>query len=174
MKLLGIAGWSGAGKTTLIEALLAELIGRGLHVSTVKHVHEDIDLDRPGKDSFRHRQAGATDVVLMSPRRWVLLHEVRPPTAVSPADQLAALLPRLTPVDLVLVEGFKTLPHAKIEVWRAGLGKPPLHEVDASIVAVAGDPPIAGCRLPYFAAGDAKGIANFVIATCGLAAPEEG
>ena len=134
MRVLGIVGWSGAGKTTLIVALLPLLRARGLSVSTIKHAHHGFEIDRPGKDSYRHREAGAQEVLVASARRWVLLHE-------NPGAEpdLATLLGRLVPVDLVLVEGFKSHPGPKLEVYRPDLGKPPLWPDVSDIVAVASD-----------------------------------
>ncbi len=138
MRVLGIVGWSGAGKTTLIVALLPLLRARGLSVSTIKHAHHGFDIDRPGKDSYRHRQAGAQEVLVASARRWVLLHE-NPNENADPGLDLDTLLGRLAPVDLVLVEGFKSHPGAKLEVYRSDLGKPPLWPDMADITAVASD-----------------------------------
>ncbi len=135
MRVIGLAGWSGAGKTTLLTRLIPEFAGRGVTVSTIKHAHHAFDLDTPGKDSWAHRQAGASEVLISSARRWALLHELRD----EPEATLADLLRRLSPVDLVIVEGFKRDPHAKLEVYRAANGKPPLHPEDPSIVAVASD-----------------------------------
>ena len=134
MRALGVVGWSGAGKTTLITAVLPLLAARGLRVATVKHTHHDFDLDRPGKDSFRHREAGAGEVLLVGGVRWALLHEGPPPP-------LGRLLSRLAPVDLVLVEGFRQEALPKIEVFRASLGRPPLWPERQDIVAIAADPP---------------------------------
>ncbi len=134
MKVLGLVGWSGSGKTTLLTALLPVFRARGLTVSTVKHAHHGFDMDRPGKDSHRHRQAGAAEVLVVSGPRWALLHEVE-----GPEPSLAALLARMAPVDLVLVEGFKTHPYPKIEVYRPALGKPPIWPDQPDIVAVATD-----------------------------------
>ena len=131
MQLLGITGWSGSGKTTLLTALIPLLAARGRGVSTVKHAHHDFDLDQPGKDSWRHRAAGAHEVMIATSRRWALLHE-------NPGEEpdLAELLARLAPVDLVLIEGFKASPHPKIEVHRPSLGKPPIWPGRPDIVAV--------------------------------------
>lgn len=134
MRVLGIVGWSGAGKTTLIVALLPLLRARGLSVSTIKHAHHGFEIDRPGKDSYRHREAGAQEVLIASARRWVLLHENR-----GPEPDVATLLGKLAAVDLVLVEGFKSHPGPKLEVYRPGLGKPPLWPDLPDIVAVASD-----------------------------------
>lgn len=158
MRVLGIAGWSGSGKTTLLAKLIPALIGRGLTVSTVKHAHHDFDIDQPGKDSWRHRQAGATEVLVSSDRRWALMHEHR--GAAEPP--LAALLAKLQPVDLVLVEGFKREATPKLEVWRTGTGKPPLHPEDPSIVAVASDGPIADPAMLWLDIDDIEAIADFV------------
>lgn len=141
MNVLGVVGWSGSGKTTLLTALLRLLTARGLSVSTVKHAHHGFDLDRPGKDSFRHRDAGAREVLVASGTRWALLHELA--GAAEPA--LPDLLAHLAPVDLVLVEGFKTGPEVKLEVHRPSLGKPPLWPGRADILAVASDVPLPAC-----------------------------
>jgi molybdopterin-guanine dinucleotide biosynthesis protein B len=134
VKVLGIVGWSGSGKTTLLVALLPLLRAAGLTVSTVKHTHHGFDMDRPGKDSHRHREAGAHEVLVASSSRWALMHEVA-----GPEPGLPALLERLEPVDLVLVEGFKTHPYPKLEVHRPGLGKPPIWVDQPDVVAVASD-----------------------------------
>ncbi|MGF6230344.1 molybdopterin-guanine dinucleotide biosynthesis protein B [Inquilinus ginsengisoli] len=158
MRVLGIAGWSGSGKTTLLAKLIPALIGRGLTVSTVKHAHHDFDVDQPGKDSWRHREAGATEVLVSSDQRWALMHEHR--GAAEPP--LAALLAKLQPVDLVLVEGFKRESYPKLEVWRAGTGKTPLHPEDPSIVAVVSDGPIADPARQRLDIDDIEAIADFV------------
>jgi molybdopterin-guanine dinucleotide biosynthesis protein B len=134
MKVLGIVGWSGSGKTTLLTAMLPVLRTAGLRVSTVKHTHHNFDMDRPGKDSFRHREAGAHEVLVTSGTRWALLHEVE-----GPEPDLSMLLRKLDPVDLVLVEGYKTHPFPKLEVHRPSLGKPPIWPDMGDIVAVASD-----------------------------------
>jgi molybdopterin-guanine dinucleotide biosynthesis protein B len=134
MRVVGLVGWSGSGKTTLLEALLPLLIARGLRVSTIKHAHDGFDMDRPGKDSHRHREAGAHEVLVASAARWALLHEVT-----GPEPLLTDLLARLEPVDLVLVEGFKTHPFPKLEVHRPSLGKPPIWPSLPDVVAVATD-----------------------------------
>jgi molybdopterin-guanine dinucleotide biosynthesis protein B len=144
MHILGLTGWSGSGKTTLLTALIPRFIARGLSVSTVKHAYHGFDLDQPGKDSWRHRQAGAHEVMVASSVRWALMHEVE-----GEEPGLPELLQRLAPVDLVIVEGFKANPHPKIEVHRPVLGKPPIWPGRPDIVAVAcddapaGDPPQA-------------------------------
>jgi molybdopterin-guanine dinucleotide biosynthesis protein B len=152
VKVLGLVGWSCSGKTTLLEALLPRFRARGLAVSTVKHAHHGFDMDRPGKDSFRHRAAGAAEVLVVSGARWALLHEVA-----GPEPPLEALLARLAPADLVLVEGFKSHRFPKIEIWRPALGKPPIWPDQPGVVAVATDaaalPPGAPPALPLDAPG---------------------
>jgi molybdopterin-guanine dinucleotide biosynthesis protein B len=134
LNVLGIVGWSGSGKTTLLVAVLPLLRASGLSVSTIKHAHHGFDMDQPGKDSHRHRLAGAHEVLVASSRRWALLHE-----SDGPEDDLRSLLARLDPVDLVLVEGFKSHPYPKLEVFRPVLGKPPLWDREPEVVAVASD-----------------------------------
>ena len=136
MRVLGLTGWSGSGKTTLLVALIPQFRARGLTVSTIKHAFHGFDLDQPGKDSWRHRQAGASEVMVASSVRWALMHEV-----VGEEPELPELLQRLAPVDLVIVEGFKANPHPKIEVHRPSLGKPPIWPGRPDIVAVACDEP---------------------------------
>ncbi len=160
MLIMGLAGWSGSGKTTLLRELIPALVARGLRVSTVKHAHHGFDVDQPGKDSWVHRQAGATEVLVASGRRWALLHELR--DAAEPA--LPVLLARLAPADLVLVEGFKRDAHPKIEIYRACVGKPLLHPEDPSIGAVAADSPICGLQVPVLALDDVGAIAAHVLA----------
>ena len=143
MRLIGLSGWSGAGKTTLLARLIPELVGRGLTVSTLKHAHHAFDIDKPGKDSYVHREAGATEVLIASGRRFALMHELRG----APEPTLPELLARLAPVDLVLVEGFKRGPHPKIEIFRAANGKPPIHPEDPFVVAVASDVPLPEATL---------------------------
>lgn len=137
MKVLGIVGWSGSGKTTLLVALLPLLRAEGLRVSTIKHTHHGFDMDRPGKDTYRHREAGAREVLVASGTRWALLHEIQ-----GEEPTLPYLLTKLEPVDLVLVEGFKAHPFPKLEVHRAALGKPPIWPDAPDVVAVASDSPI--------------------------------
>ena len=159
VKVIGIAGWSGSGKTTLVVALLPILRVCGLSVSTVKHAHDGFDMDRPGKDSFRHREAGAQEVLVASATRWALLHELadgEPP--------LADLLSRLAPVDIVLVEGFKTYGFAKIEVFRPSLGKPPIWPNEAGIVAVASDAELPGCDRDVLPLNEPHKVADFILA----------
>ncbi len=164
MRVFGLAGWSGSGKTTLITRLVPALLRRGLAVSTLKHAHHDFDVDQPGKDSYRHRQGGAREVMVASDRRWALMHELR--GAAEPA--VAELLRHMTPVDLVLIEGFKREPHPKLEVHRASLGKPLIAPDDKAIVAVASDAPVSDLALPFFALDNIDAIASFIIAHCGI------
>jgi molybdopterin-guanine dinucleotide biosynthesis protein B len=166
MKVFGLAGWSGSGKTTLTARLLPELIGRGLKVSTMKHAHHSFDIDQPGKDSYVHRMAGATEVMVASAHRWALMHEHRgasEPTA-------AELIRQMAPVDLLLIEGFKRESHPKLEVYRQANGKPLLHPEDPHIVAVASDVNLPGCPLPVIGIDDVAGVADFIIGHCGLRA----
>ncbi len=135
MRVIGLAGWSGAGKTTLIVKLIPALLGRGCSVSTLKHAHHAFDIDKPGKDSYRHREAGATEVLVASENRWALMHELRG----LPEPSLASLLAHLAKVDIVIVEGFKADAHAKLEVHRVANAKPFLHPNDANIKAVVSD-----------------------------------
>lgn len=165
MQIFGLAGWSGSGKTTLMAALIPELIACGVTVSTVKHAHHDFDVDKPGKDSWRHREAGAREVMVASSRRWALMHELR--GAAEPA--LDALVARMTPVDLVLVEGFKRHPHPKLEICRPALGLPLLHPDDPHIVAVACDEALPEAPLPCLPLGDPGAIARFILTHLGLA-----
>ena len=157
MKVLGFAGYSGSGKTTLIERLLPRFKADGLAVAVIKQSHHDIEVDRPGKDSWRHRQAGASEVLLTSPQRWMLVHELDG----APEPALADHLARLSPCDLVLVEGFRHGDLAKLEVHRKELGKPWLHPDDPRIIAVLGDPPAA--PMPHFALDDVQGIYEFIL-----------
>ena len=158
MRAIGIAGWSGAGKTTLIRRLIPELNRRGLEVSTIKHAHHGFDVDQPGKDSFEHRAAGASEVLVASSSRIALMRELRG----APEPSLAELLRMLAPVDLVLIEGFKRDPVAKIEVFREANGKPPLYPEDPHIVALASDgaPPPG---LPHAPLDDVSAIAELVL-----------
>jgi molybdopterin-guanine dinucleotide biosynthesis protein B len=163
-RIIGIAGWSGAGKTTLITRLIPALLRRGISVSTIKHAHHSFDIDQPGKDSHAHRTAGATEVMVSSANRWALMHEHRG----APEPTLDDLLSRLAPVDLVVVEGFKFGDHDKLEVYRASVGKPLLSADDRRIVAVVSDAPVPGAAAPVLDIDDADAIADFVVAHCGL------
>ena len=159
MKLIGLSGWSGAGKTTLLTRLIPCLAARGVRVSTIKHAHHAFDIDVPGKDSFRHREAGAQQVLVAAAHRWALMTELRG----APEPDLPALLRQLSPVDLVIVEGFKFDPHPKIEVHRSATGKPWRHPEDPAIRAVASDVPPAGCALPWAHLDDVERIAGFAL-----------
>ncbi|SFR15019.1 molybdopterin-guanine dinucleotide biosynthesis protein B [Poseidonocella sedimentorum] len=163
MRLYGVTGWKNAGKTGLMERLVTEITGRGFSVSTVKHAHHSFDVDHPGKDSHRHRVAGATEVLLSSGNRFALMHELRggnePP--------LAELLTKLAPVDLVLVEGYKRDSHPKIEAFRAETGNPLIAPGDANITAIAADVPLQSDR-PVFDLDDTVAIADFILAEVGL------
>jgi molybdopterin-guanine dinucleotide biosynthesis adapter protein len=160
MRVIGLAGWSGSGKTTLITKVIPVLIGRGLKVATIKHAHHDFDIDRPGKDSWLHREAGASEVLVASGRRWALVHELRE----EPEPAFADLLAKLSPVDLVIIEGFKRHLHPKLEVFRAAVGKPLLHPEDDCIVAIASDGPVPGSPLPVLMLDDIEGIASMLMA----------
>jgi molybdopterin-guanine dinucleotide biosynthesis adapter protein len=158
MRIFGLAGWSGSGKTTLLTAVIPNLVARGLAVSTIKHAHHEFDIDRPGKDSWRHREAGASEVMVASARRWAIMHELRG----APEPTLDDLVARVSPVDLLLVEGFKHHPHPKLEVHRPSLGKPLLYPDDPYVVAIASDEPIAG-PLPLLPLGDPDAVARFIL-----------
>jgi molybdopterin-guanine dinucleotide biosynthesis protein B len=163
MKVFGIAGFSGSGKTTLIEQLIPCLTARGLKVSVIKHAHHGFDIDRPGKDSYRHREAGASEVMLTGAQRWALLHEQRD----EPEPTLSEYLSHFSPCDLVLVEGFKNEPVPKLEVYRPANGKPPLWPENPNVVAVASDEPVK-TPLPVLDLNDIDAIATFVIDTLSL------
>jgi molybdopterin-guanine dinucleotide biosynthesis protein B len=166
MKIFGLAGWSGSGKTTLLVKLIPELVRRGIAVSTLKHAHHEFDVDKPGKDSYAHRTAGATEVMISSANRFALMHELRG----APEPALEELIGHMTPVDLLLIEGFKTHAHDKLEVHRPSLEQPLLAASDPRIVAVASDVPMPNLRVPRLDLGNAAAIADFVIAHCGLGA----
>ena len=158
MRLIGLSGWSGSGKTTLLTALIPALIARGSTVSTIKHAHHAFDVDKPGKDSFVHREAGAHEVLISSERRWALMREHRG----APEPTLQELLPHLGEVDLVIVEGFKREAHPKIEIHRAVVGKRLLYPNDPGIVALASDPEIPDAPIPHVSLNDIKAIADLV------------
>lgn len=158
MKTFGFAGYSGSGKTTLIEKLIPRFTGRGLKVSLIKHAHHTFDVDRPGKDSHRHRVAGATEVLVTSSRRWALMHELRG----EPEPTFEQQVGHFSPCDLLLVEGFKFQPIAKLEVHRAGTEAPLLHPNDANIIAVASDAKLA-TSLPQLDLNDDAAIADFIL-----------
>jgi len=159
MRIIGLAGWSGSGKTTLITKAIPRLIERGFRVSTLKHAHHGFDLDQPGKDSFMHRAAGATEVAISSAKRFAILHELRG----EPEWDLPALLAKLAPVDLVLVEGFKRDPFPKLEIYRKANGKPLIHPVDPHIVAVASDAPLPQASVPVIDLDDIERIVDLLV-----------
>ena len=158
--MIGLVGRSGSGKTTLITALLPALCARGLTVSTIKHAHHGFDLDRPGKDSFRHREAGAKEVMLVSDSRWALMHEISD----SPQPPLEELVARLAPVDLVLIEGFHTHRHPAIEVHRPSEGHDLMWREGSGIIAVASDEDLPSLPIPVLDLNDTKALADFVLA----------
>jgi len=164
MRLYGVTGWKNAGKTGLMERLVADITARGITVSTLKHAHHTFDVDHPGKDSHRHRVAGATEVLLASGTRWALMHELRdraePP--------LEVLLQKLAPVDLVLVEGYKRDRHPKIEAWRAAAGHALIAADDPTIRAVASDTVLPDLSVPRFDLDDTRAIADFILGEVGL------
>lgn len=159
MRIVGLAGWSGSGKTTLIKKLIPCLTERGLRVSTLKHAHAGFDIDVPGKDSHSHRLAGATEVLVSSPRRFALVHELRGEAEFT----LPELLRKLAPVNLVIVEGFKRYSHPKLEVYRAEVGKPFLHPGDPAIFAIASDQAAPSAGVPVLDLNDAETIAGAML-----------
>lgn len=190
MNIYGVVGWKNSGKTTLVEKVVAEITERGFTVSTVKHAHHAFDIDHEGKDSWRHRQAGAAQVLVASSQRWALMSELRG----APEPPLDKLVAHLDPVDLVLVEGFKAHGHPKLEAYRreAGLRRarkararetgealsgdlaegetPPLIAAkDPTVRAVASDCPLPGLDLPRFDLDDIDAVASFILSDCGLA-----
>src|SRR3954453_22265092 len=158
MKTFGFAGWSGSGKTTLIEKLIPRFVQSGVRVSLMKHAHHTFDVDQAGKDSHRHRHAGASEVLVTSSRRWVLMHELRGAQEPNFEEQVK----RLSPCDLLLVEGFKFAPIPKLEVWRAATGEGLLHPNDPHIVAVASDGPVR-TKLPVLDLNDDDAIGRFIL-----------
>ena len=159
MRIIGLAGWSGSGKTTLISKLIPRLLARGLRVSTLKHAHHGFDLDRPGKDSFVHRASGATEVIISSAKRWAILHELRE----EPEWDLADLVAKMSPVDLVLVEGFKRDAFPKLEIHRAENGKPLIQPEDPHIVAIACDSALPDAKVPVVDLNDIDAIADLLL-----------
>jgi molybdopterin-guanine dinucleotide biosynthesis adapter protein len=161
MRILGLAGWSGSGKTTLLAKIIPRLVERGLTVSTVKHAHHGFDVDTPGKDSHAHRMAGATEVLVASGRRWALMHELR--TAGEPT--IYELLAKMSPVDLVLIEGFKSARHARIEVYRSEVGKPAFHPENPYVAGIVSDTPFPDAGCPVVDIDDVEGVVELVLAT---------
>lgn len=162
MKVYGVIGWKNSGKTSLMERLVADITGRGFSVSTVKHVHHSVDLDQPGKDTYRHRTAGAQEVVLASADRLAILVEHR-----GPEPELPEVLARLAPVDLVLVEGYKRDAHPKVEVWREETGQPLIQPGDALVRAVATDVAL-NLPVPVLDLNDTRAVADFILRETGL------
>lgn len=165
MKIFGFAGYSGSGKTTLIEKLIPLFVQQNLRVSLIKHAHHAFDVDQPGKDSFRHRHAGCTEVLVTSSRRWALMHELRG----APEPGLTEQIEQLSPCDLLLVEGFKHEKIPKLEVYRSEVGESLLHPHDSNIVAVASDAKV-DTKLPQFDLNTPPAIADFIIKHVGLGA----
>jgi molybdopterin-guanine dinucleotide biosynthesis adapter protein len=164
-RVFGITGWKNSGKTTLTEKLVAAFTRRGLRVSTVKHAHHDFDIDREGADSHRHRLAGATEVAVVSGKRWALMHELRG----EDEPKLEDILARLAPCDIVLVEGYKREDHPKIETRRlAARDAAPLTRVDPQVRAIASDHPVQGETVPVFRIDDVEAIADFIAGATGL------
>ena len=159
MRIIGLAGWRGSGKTTLITKLIPRLTARGISISTLKHAHHGFDLDQPGKDSFFHRAAGASEVIISSANRWAILHELRG----QPEWDLAALMGKMSPVDLVLVEGFKRDAFPKLEIHRIANGKPLIHPEDPHIVAVASDSALPQAKVPVVDLNDIDKIADLLL-----------
>ena len=161
--IIGITGWKNSGKTTLTEKLVAELVKRGFRIATVKHAHHEFDIDHEGRDSYRHRKAGASEVAIVSSRRWALIHELEGETE----PPLQEVLARLSPCDLVIVEGYKREGHKKIEVRRSeAKDVAPLAPSDSSIIAIAADHTITDSNLPMFDVDDVAAITDFIVTTC--------
>jgi molybdopterin-guanine dinucleotide biosynthesis protein B len=159
MRIIGLAGWSGSGKTTLITKVIPRLLARGVTVSTLKHAHHGFDLDQPGKDSFFHRAAGATEVIISSAKRFAILHELR-----EEAEwDLPNLVGKMSPVDLVLVEGYKRDAFPKLEIHRAANGKPMIHPEDKYIVAIASDIALPATKVPVVDLDDIEAIADLLL-----------
>ncbi len=163
MKVFGVTGWSGSGKTTLIEQLIPRFVRAGLTISLVKHAHHSFDVDQPGKDSYRHREAGCKEVLVSSERRWVIMHELRG----APEPGLDEQIKRVSPCDLLLIEGYKRYPMPKLEVYREANGKPLLHPEDPRVIAIAADVPIE-TKLPRFDLNEYDRIADFILAYNGF------
>lgn len=162
----GIAGWKNSGKTSLVSKLVTEISNRGFRVSTIKHAHHSFDLDEPHTDSFKHREAGASEVILVSSNRWAIQHELRSEEEPS----FETMLTKLSPCDLVLVEGYKSGTIAKLEIRSEESESPILWEKDEYVKAIASDTKLANCPLPHFERSDVKNIADFILKTCGISA----
>ena len=165
MKVYGVVGWKNAGKTTLVERLVAEIAGRGFSVSTIKHTHHKVDVDQKGKDSWRHRAAGARQVILASSARWAVMTELRG----APEATLDELMALLSPVDVVIVEGYKRDRHPKIETWRAETGQPLIAAEDETVRAIASNDKLEGVAKPVLGLDDIPAIADFILGDLGLA-----
>lgn len=169
MRIYGIVGWKNAGKTTLMERLVSEITSRGFSVSTIKHAHHVFDVDRPGKDSYRHREAGAQEVLIASGARWALMHELRE----TEEPPLEALLARMSPVDLILIEGYKRDSHDKVEAYRAETGAPLIGADDPTVKAVATNDQVEAAQ-PLLPLDEPKVIADFILGEVGLAPAADG
>jgi molybdopterin-guanine dinucleotide biosynthesis protein B len=163
-KVIGVAGFKNAGKTTLVEKLVSELTRRGYRISTVKHAHHSFDIDHEGRDSFRHRKAGASEVAVVSRHRWAIIHESREDAEPTLTD----ILGKLAPCDLVIVEGYKRDTHDKIEVRNLALAHPQLAGEDPTVVAIAANGPVAGAPVPLFDRDDVSALASFIERHMGL------
>ena len=157
-RIFGIAGWKNSGKTTLVEGVVRELVKRGLRVATMKHAHHGFDIDHEGRDSYRHREAGASEVIVASSKRWAVVHELRGESEPNFQDMMA----KLSPADIVIVEGFKKERYPKLEVIGPTPRDAPLYLSDDSVVAVAGVAPL-DAKLPYFDRDDVAGIVDFIL-----------
>jgi molybdopterin-guanine dinucleotide biosynthesis adapter protein len=164
MKIFGLVGWSGSGKTTLLVKLLPELVARGVRVSTMKHAHHAFDVDKPGKDSYEHRAAGASEVLVTSANRWALMHENRG----TPEPTIEELVQHMSPVDLLIIEGFKDHAHDKMEIYRAATGKSLIQPNDPLIRAVASDGPVEAATVPVLDLNDISGLADYILDFTGL------
>lgn len=168
--VMGITGWSGSGKTSLVIRLIPEFRARGFRVATIKHAHHAFDIDTPGKDSYEHRAAGAAEVVVSSEKRWAVMHENRDDAE----PTLDELLARMSPADIVLVEGFKNDRHAKIEVHRPSTGADLICNGNESVIAIASDEILTAVTLPVLDLNDTPAIADFIADRCGLSSPVAG
>lgn len=164
MRIFGVTGYSGSGKTTLLLKLIPLLTARGLRVSTIKQANAKFDVDTPGKDSYEHRHAGAREVLVASANRWALMHEYGD----QPEFEMAQLLERMTPVDLILIEGFRLWPHARLEVWRPELECDPIFPTDPLVTAVASTGPVPGLDRPWLSLDDPQAIATFILSQVSL------
>jgi len=162
MRIIGFSGWSGSGKTTLLSKVIPRLVARGFSVSTVKHAHHGFDVDTPGKDSHTHRMAGATEVLVASNVRWALMHELRGPREHEPT--IYELLQKMSPVDFVLIEGFKSALHARIEVYRKEVGKPPFHPENPQVAGIISDTPFPQAGRPVVGIDDIEGAVELILA----------